>query len=72
MKYRVYSSREDITEHVYCEFNEENDSAAKKKFDAIAANPNMAWERLSMVCVEQVEKTRPVAVNDVLQRVLDS
>jgi hypothetical protein len=71
-KYRIYTSRFDINETVYKSFTANDDKAAKKEFKKISGDPSNAWDRMRMVCVETVEKTRKVAVNENLQKVLDS
>ncbi len=72
MKYRIYTSRHDVSETVYSEFEAVDDKAATTELKIVSALPSNQWDRMRLVAVEQVEKTRPVAVNENLQRVLDS
>lgn len=72
MKYRIYSSRFDITEHIYSEFEAENDKEAITKFHTEEKHPSNSWDRMRMVCVTQIEQTRPVTHNARMQKALDS
>ena len=60
MKYRITASRFDIPEHVIKTFEADpnnDDLRAKLKFAEYKGNQNYIWDTLSLIRVDQEEKT---------------
>jgi hypothetical protein len=71
MRYRIYSGRFDVTEYEYHEFDAPTDEKAKEIFEKESDSPACAWNHMRLVCIEQVERRRPVATNKNYEKFLN-